>query len=153
MLPSCLYFQIHPEFTMTLLIPSFWMVYRISLNNSRRRFFFFHTKRGDYSREGNYLTEAIILNIVHWKSYFFLFSHEINKWSHQINWTCTFLVLQIWFLDYLSLSISSASELEWSLMGFATPDSTSRSFHLTGRGFKKEKMARRGGGWLFEAGD
>ena len=73
MLPSCLYFQIHPEFTMTLLIPSFWMVYRISLNNSRRRFFFFHTKRGDYSREGNYLTEAIILNIVHWKSYFFIF--------------------------------------------------------------------------------
>ena len=44
MLPSCLYFQIHPEFTMTLLIPSFWMVYRISLNNSRRRFFFSHKK-------------------------------------------------------------------------------------------------------------
>ena len=55
-------------------------------------------------------------------------------------------MLQIWFLDYLSLSISSASELEWSLMSFATPDSTSRSFHLIGRGFKKEKMARRVGG-------
>ena len=31
-------------------------------------------------------------------------------------------------------------------MSFATPDSTSRSFHLTGRGFKKESMARRVGG-------
>ena len=55
-------------------------------------------------------------------------------------------MLPSWFLDYLSLPISSASELEWSLMSFATPDSTSRSFHLTGRGFKKEKMARRVGG-------
>ena len=142
MLPSCLYFQIHPEFTMTLLIPSFWMVYRISLNNSRRRFFFFHTKRGRLFKgrqlfDGGDYFKHCSLEVV-----FFLFSHEINKWPHQINWTCTFLVLQIWFLDYLSLSISSASELEWSLMGFATPDSTSRSFHLTGRGFKKEKIAR-----------
>ena len=53
-------------------------------------------------------------------------------------------MLQIWFVDYLSLSISSASELEWSLMSFATPDST--IVHLTGRGFKKEKMAKRVGG-------
>ena len=52
-------------------------------------------------------------------------------------------MLQIWFFDYLVLSISSASELDWSLMSFATPDCTSRSFHLIGRGFKKEKMARR----------
>ena len=146
MLPSCLYFQIHPEFTMTLLIPSFWMVYRNSLNNSRRRFFFFTPKRGRLFKgrqlfDGGDYFKHCSLEVV-----FFLFSHEINKWSHQINWTCTFLVLQIWFLDYLSLSISSASELEWSLMSFATPDSSSRSFHLTGRGFKKEKMARRGGG-------
>ena len=28
-LPSCLYFQLHPEFTMTLPIPSFWMVYAL----------------------------------------------------------------------------------------------------------------------------
>ena len=69
--------------------------------------------------------------------------------------TSAFLVLQSWFLDYLSLSISSASELEWSLMSFATPDSTSRSFQLTGRGFKKEKMERRvvgGGGGGFICG-
>ena len=59
------------------------------------------------------------------------------------NWTWAFFLLQIWFLDYLSLLISSASDLEWSLMSFATTDSTSRSFYLTGRGFKKEKMARR----------
>ena len=69
-----------------------------------------------------------------------------------------FFSVSDWFLDYLSLSISSASELEWSLMSFATPDSTSRSFHLRGRGFKKEKMARRvggrgGGRRLFEEGD
>ena len=57
-----------------------------------------------------------------------------------------FFSVSDWFLDYLSLSISSASELEWSLMSFATPDSTSRSFHLRGRGFKKQKMARRVGG-------
>ena len=57
-----------------------------------------------------------------------------------------FFSVSDWFLDYLSLSISSASELEWSLMSFVTPDSTSRSFHLRGRGFKKEKMARRVGG-------
>ena len=122
-LPSSLYFQIHPEFTMTLPIPSFWKVYRISLNNSRGRLLLFSH---NYSREGNYFREAIILNIAHWKSstkYFVLFSHWINKWSHQINWTWAFLVLPSWFLDYLSLSISSASELEWSLMSFATPDS------------------------------
>ena len=40
--------------------------YRISSNNSRGRFdYFFRTKRGrcDYSREGDYLTKAIISNI------------------------------------------------------------------------------------------
>ena len=65
-------------------------------------------------------------------------------------------MLQIWFLDYLSLAISSASELEWSLMSFGTPDSTSRSFHLTGGGggVKIENMAKRVGGWrLFEEDD
>ena len=42
--------------------------YRISLNNSWGWLFLFRTKRGDYSREGDYLREAIILNIDHWKS-------------------------------------------------------------------------------------
>ena len=65
MLPSSLYFQIHPEFTMTLPIPSFWKVYRISLNNSRGLLLLFSH---NYSREGNYFREAIILNIAHWKS-------------------------------------------------------------------------------------
>ena len=58
-------------------------------------------------------------------------------------------MLQIWFLDYLSLATSSASELEWSLMSFGTPDSTSRSFHLTGGGgggVKLRNMAKRVGG-------
>ena len=55
-------------------------------------------------------------------------------------------MLQIWFLDCLSLATSSASELEWSLMSFGTPDSTSRSFHLTGGGVKIENMAKRVGG-------
>ena len=40
-------------------------------------------------------------------------------------------MLQIWFLDYFSMSISSPSELEWSLMSFAASESTSRSFNLT----------------------
>ena len=34
-------------------------------------------------------------------------------------------MLQIWFLDYFSMSISSASELESSPMSFAASDSTS----------------------------
>ena len=71
--------------------PSFWMVYRISLNNSRGQLLLLFSH--NYSREGNYFREA-------------------------------FLVLRSWFLDYLSLSISSSSELEWSLMSFATPDSS-----------------------------
>ena len=53
-------------------------VYRISLNNSWGRLYLFRTKRGDYSREGDYLREAIILNIDHWKSrpkYIFFIFH------------------------------------------------------------------------------
>ena len=53
--------------------------YRISLNNSLGQFIsFFAQKGGDYSREGDYLREAIISNIAHWKScpkYFVLFFH------------------------------------------------------------------------------
>ena len=59
----------------TLPIPSFWKVYRTSLNNIWGRLLLFSH---NYSREGNYFREAIILNIAHWKSstkYFVLFSH------------------------------------------------------------------------------
>ena len=50
------------------------------------------------------------------------------------------------------MAISSVSELEWSLLSFATSHSTSRSFKLTGREFKKEKTARKvGGDYLREA--
>ena len=43
--------------------------HRISSNNSRGRLFpFIAQKGGDYSREGDYLREAIISNIAHWKS-------------------------------------------------------------------------------------
>ena len=64
---------------------------------------FFAQKEGDYSRA------AIILNIAHWKSCSKYFA----------------LVLQIWFLDYFSMSIFSALELESSLMSFVESDSTS----------------------------
>ena len=105
----------------------------ISSNNSRRRLlcsskshygsWFFAHKGGDYSRE------AIILNIAHWKScpkYFVL-------------------VLQIWFLDYFSMSISSALELESSLMSFVASDSTSTR---QGGGTRKRKWRKVGGGGI-----
>ena len=53
---------------------------------------FFAQKGGDYSRE------VIILNIAHW------LLKSCPKYF--------VLVLQIWFLDYFSMSISSALELE-----------------------------------------
>ena len=59
--------------------------YRTSPNNSRGDdmiISLFASKRGDYSRE------AVISNIAHLKScpkYFVLLSHEIKKFSHQIN--------------------------------------------------------------------
>ena len=52
-------------------------------------------------------------------------------------------MLQIWFLDYFSKSVSSKSELESSLRSFSASDSI---FNLTGRGEKKEKMVRGVGG-------
>ena len=45
-------------------------------------FFFSATKGGDYSRQDDYLKEAIISNIAHWKSchkYFVLLSLIIKK--------------------------------------------------------------------------
>ena len=105
--------------------------YRISSNNSRRRLlcfpkshygsWFFAQKGGDYSRE------AIILNIAHWKSCPKYFA----------------LVLQIWFLDCFSMSISSALELESSLMSFAASDSTST---WQGGNTRKRKWRKVGGG-------
>ena len=60
-------------------------------------------------------------------------------------------MLQIWFLDYFSKSVSSKSELESSLRSFSASDSI---FNLTGSGEKKEKMVRGvGGERLFEGGD
>ena len=43
--------------------------YHISLNNSQGQFIYlFAQKGGNYSREGDYLREAIISNIAYWKS-------------------------------------------------------------------------------------
>ena len=101
---------------MALPIPSFWKVYRISLNNSRGRLLLFSH---NYSREGNYFREAIILNIAHWKSstkYFVLFSHWINKWSHQINWTWAFLVLPR-LVPWLPFIVNILSIRAWMVTG------------------------------------
>ena len=94
---------------------------------------FFTSNGGDYSRE------AVISNIVHWKScrkYFVLL-------SNQINWTWVFEVFQIWSLDWFS-------ELESSLISLiAGSDST-----LTWQGGDERKTRwREGWGRLFEGGD
>ena len=78
---------------------------------------------GDY-----YSREAIILNIAHWKlcpKCFVLFSHWKKKGITSNKLNMGFSVFQIWFLDYFSMSMSSASELESSPMGFAASSSTS----------------------------
>ena len=65
-----------------------------------------------------------------------------------------FLALQIWFLDYFSVSRSSAPELESFCRSL--PHQIDSTLALQGGEKKKEKMARRvgrGGGRLFERGD
>ena len=90
----------------------------------------FAQKGGDYSREGNYLREAIYPNIAPWKlcpKYFVLLSQALNQkmiTSNQLN-TWAFYVFQISFLDSFSVSISTVSELESLVIGFAGSDSTS----------------------------
>ena len=68
--------------------------YRISSNNSRGNYFFFHIKRGRLLIEGRRLIEILLtgslaLNI--------LFYYHIKK-----NWTWAFQVFQIWFPDKFS---------------------------------------------------
>ena len=64
-----------------------------------------------------------------------------------------FLALQIWFLDYFSVSRSSAPELESFCRSL--PHQIDSTLALQGGEKKKEKMARRvgRGGRLFERGD
>ena len=61
--------------------------HRISSNNSQGHFFL-RTKRGRLFEGGDYMTEAIISNIAHWKSfpeYFVLLSPLFIKKLHQLN--------------------------------------------------------------------
>ena len=54
----------NPKIFPYLQMQSFF-TYRISLNNGRGDYFYFHTKRGDYLKEGDYSRGVIISNISH----------------------------------------------------------------------------------------
>ena len=124
-------------------------IYRISSKPGvGGRLLFFSHKKGPFVRG-----KAIILNIAHWKScpkYLVLFSHWIKKWSHQINWTWAFLVLQIWFLDYFSMSDSRRQSLNNYWWVLQLPDSTST---WQGGDKRRRRWREESGGRLFEGGD